>query len=308
MNDILGWGLDAIRLVQRASSPTLTAVLKGLSALGTEYFFLLALPLVYWCIDRRRGIRMGLLFFLSAFVNAWLKHLTMEPRPYELDASVGKAREATSAFPSFHAQSSAVFWGSAMPLFRPPWALLLALAVPLIVGFTRVYLGVHYPTDILAGWLLGLLFVAGERGFGDKLERLMGRQREQIRFAVVAALALAMNALDLRDTTVSGAFFGFGVGIVYARRVAPFTVDGALGQRILRFIVGSAGTVILFLGPKVLLASVEPSNPPLVHFVRYALVGFWAALGAPWLFLKLGLSAAEEGGSSGVEEGSHDRG
>lgn len=293
MNDLLDWGLAAIRFVQRSSSPTLDAALKALSALGSEYFFLVALPFIYWCVDRRRGVRMGLLFFLSAFFNGWLKNLIAEPRPFELDRSVGKIGETGFSFPSFHAQSSAVFWGSLAPLVRRPLSLMLALALPLLVGFTRVYLGVHYPTDVFAGWVIGYLFVAVELRFGDRLERLLAEQREQIRFAVVAALALGMNALTMHDTSVAGAFFGFGTGLVYVRRLAPFSVEGSLRLRALRFLVGTAGTVILFLGPKALLVAVEPANEPLVRFVRYALVGLWASLGAPWLFLKLGLCAAE---------------
>jgi hypothetical protein len=301
MNDILSWGLEAIRFVQKFSSPPLTLFMRGLSALGTAYFYLLALPFVYWCIDKRRGMRIGLLFFLSAFVNGWLKHATMEPRPYTFDVSVAKASESSFAFPSGHAQAAATFWGSAMSLFRKPWAGILAVAVPLLIGFSRVYLGVHFPTDVLGGWILGLLLVVAERRYGDRVERFFGRQRDQIRLAAVAAVALAMNALDMRNTLISGVFFGFGAGLVFAPRAACYSTKGSLAQKALRFVVGTAGTGILYLGPKILLTSIEPFSLALVSFVRYAIVGFWVSLGAPWLFIKLGLAKEEKREEAKVE-------
>ena len=294
MNDILSWGLDAIRFVQRYSNPPLTLIMKGLSELGTVYFYLSALPLVYWCVDKRRGMRIGLLFLLSAFANGWIKHAIMEPRPYTFDASVARATVSSSAFPSGHAQSAATFWGSASTLFGMPWAAILAIALPLLIGFSRVYLGVHFPTDVLAGWILGLLFVVGERRYGDRLARLIGKQHDQIRLAAVAAVALAMNAFNIRDTAVSGAFFGFGAGLVFAPRVSPYSTAGSLVQKALRFVVGLAGTAILYFGLKMLLATIEPFDIALVGFVRYATLGFWVALGAPWFFIKLGLAKEEK--------------
>ncbi|HUW39734.1 MAG TPA: phosphatase PAP2 family protein [Rectinemataceae bacterium] len=293
MNDILAWGLEAIRFVQKFSNPPLTLVMRGFTALGTAYFYLLALPFVYWCVDKRRGMRLGLLFFFSVFVNGWLKHATMEPRPYTFDPSLAMAKESSYAFPSGHAQASATFWGSASPLFGAPWGTVLALGLPLLIGLSRVYLGVHFPTDVAAGWAIGAAAVFVERRFGDRLERLIGAQRDQLRLAAVAAVALAMNALDMRDTTVSGLFFGFGAGLVLARRAAPYSTAGSFGQKVLRLIVGSAGTVVLYFGPKLLTATIEPSDAALVVFVRLAIVGFWVALGAPWLFIRLALAEDE---------------
>lgn len=290
MNDILAWGLGIIRIVQGLGSPPVTAIMRGLTAVGTAYFYLFAVPFVYWCVDKRRGTRLGLLFFISIFANGALKRATMEPRPYTFDPSVGMATESTSSFPSFHAQASATFWGSAAPLFRRPWTYIVGLGLPLLIGLSRVYLGVHFPTDVAAGWAIGAVFVWAERLFGDAIERFLGSLREQLRLAAVAAVSLAMNAIDKSDTRVSGLFFGFGAGAVLAPRVASFSTSGSALQKALRLVVGSAGTVILYLGPKYLLASVEPSSPALVVFIRTAIVGFWVSLGAPWLFLRLALA------------------
>ncbi|HTX72347.1 MAG TPA: phosphatase PAP2 family protein [Rectinemataceae bacterium] len=293
MDPILAWGMDVIRAVQRIESPALTQLALGIGAFGSAYFYLLALPLLYWCVDRRRGIRIGLLFFVSSFLNGWIKDATMESRPYTVDPSVGRAVETSPSFPSFHAQSSALFWGALASSFRRPLAWLPAVFIPALIGFTRVFLGVHYPSDVLAGWAFGFGLVLLDRAFGDRIERLVVRQRERMQLALVAVVALAMNAIDMKDTGIAGVFFGFGVGVVLMPRIAPFSVHGSLGQRALRFLVGAAGLVILYLGPRLLVGSIESLDPALVRFIRYGIVGLWASLGAPWLFLKLALSETE---------------
>jgi len=61
----------------------------------------------------------------------------------------------------------------------------------------------------------------------------------------------------------------------------------------LRYLVGMATVGIVYALPKLLLAGIEAGGPPLLRFLRYALLGAWVAAGAPWLFLKLGLAERE---------------
>jgi membrane-associated phospholipid phosphatase len=292
MNDILAWGLDVVRAAQRVASPALTLAMKAITVLGTEWFFLAAIPVVYWCVDKRRGLRLGLLVFLSAFFNGWLKVLFAQPRPFQLDPSVGFASESSYGLPSGHAQGTATFWGAAAPLFRKPWGLVLALGVPLLVGATRIYLGVHFPTDLFAGWALGAFFVAGDALVGDRIEGFLSRQRPRLKLAAAAAIALAMNAVFMEDTSLAGAFFGFGAGLAYAPTAAPFSVRGSAAKRALRYLFGLATIAIIYFAPKLLLGAL--GSEPLLRFLRYALLGAWGSLGAPWLFIKLGLAERED--------------
>ena len=71
MNGILQWGLDVVRAVQGATESSLmTGFMKAISFLGTEYFFLIALPFVYWCLDAGKGARLGFIVFGTTFVKA----------------------------------------------------------------------------------------------------------------------------------------------------------------------------------------------------------------------------------------------
>jgi membrane-associated phospholipid phosphatase len=293
MDHVLAWGLDVVRGAQSVSGPALTAVMKGISALGAEFCYLAILPLVYWCVDKRRGLRLGVLVFLSTVLNLRLKLAFAQPRPYDLDPAVGMAKENTFGLPSGHAQTSTVLWGSAAPLLRAPWGLILALVLPLLVGLSRIYLGVHFPTDVFAGWAIGAAIVVLDRLFGDRIEGFIVGLHETLVLALVTAVALGMNALYLKDTSLSGAFFGLAGAAIYAKKKAPFSVSGSLVKRALRYLFGLATLIVVYAAPKLLLAQVEAGGPPLIRFLRYALLGAWVSLGAPWLFIKMGLAQAE---------------
>lgn len=291
MDEVLAWGLEIVRSVQTAASPALTAFFRFLSLLGTEYFFLFALPVVYWCVDHRKGLRLGAFFLVSAAVNAYLKVLFLQPRPYDLDPAVGMARETSYGLPSGHAQSSATFWGVLAPWIRRPWGLVLALVLPLLIGLSRVYLGVHFPTDVFLGWSLGALFAVSHAVWGDALESLAGRMPGRLWIAAAAAAALGMNALNPGETGLPGALFGMAVGAVLAASRARFdAASGGSGRKALRLAAGTAVAAVLYFGLRALFPGEGSTNYALFRFLRYGILGAWVSLGAPWTFLRLGLA------------------
>jgi membrane-associated phospholipid phosphatase len=303
MNTILSWGLELVRGFQGLASPALTIVMKGFSFMGTELGFLALVPIVYWCVDRRRGMRMGTLLLFATAINLRLKLLFAQPRPYDLDPSVGMAKEHTFGLPSNHAMTSAVLGGTAAPLFRRPLGLVIAVAFPLLVGLSRIYLGVHFPTDVLAGWAIGAAFVGLDAYLGDRVERFMAGLRDSIALAAVAAATICVNFLTQTETALSGTFFGFAGAAIYARKSAPFSAEsGGRGRKALRYLVGMASLAIVYALPKLLLSELEAGGPPLIRFLRYALVGAWASAGAPALFLKLGLAEREPQSASENDE------
>lgn len=291
MDQILAWGLEVVRTVQTSASPALTVFFRFLSLLGTEYFFLFSLPVVYWCVDHRKGMRLGVFFLGSAVANSWLKILFAQPRPYDLDPSVGMARETSYGLPSGHAQSSATFWGVLAPWIRKPWGLTLALFLPFLIGLSRVYLGVHFPSDVFLGWALGALFAVCHAVWGSALEDLAARIPGRIWIAVAAAAALGMNALNPEETGLPGALFGMVVGAVLAASRARFdAASGDTGRKALRLAVGTAGAAAVYFGLKALFPAAGAPNYALFRFLRYGILGAWVSLGAPWAFLRLGLA------------------
>jgi membrane-associated phospholipid phosphatase len=290
MEELMNWGLEVIRTVQTVKGPFLTAVMQVLTQAGSEYFYLLFLPVVFWCVDVRFGIRFGLVFLFSAFTNSWLKVVFSVPRPFVLDPSVGLAHETSFALPSGHAQGSATFWGLLAVRFRAPWGLILAIVLPLIIGFTRIYLGVHYPTDLFLGWLLGWGIALAWYIFGDRISRMVAKANIRLRIIAAAVVALGMNALYPVDPTLAGAFLGTAIGANFMfGRVAFDAASGNLKTKAARMGLGLAGLALVYFGGKLVSPGDGSTLYPLVKFVRYGLVGAWISLGAPWFFVRLGL-------------------
>ena len=293
MEEVLAWGVDVVRAVQTVSSPGLTAAMRVLTLAGSEYFYMIFLPILFWCVDERFGARFGVVFLLSSFVNGWLKVAFAQPRPYNLDPSVGLSSETSYGLPSGHAQGSSTFWGLLAPRLRRPWGLALAILVPLLISFTRLYLGVHFPTDIFLGLALGWGFAIAGLLLGDRVERLLASWDVRVNVILAAALALAMNALNMRDTNLSGVFFGTAVGAAFLFGKLRFDASsGGPAQKAARFGLGLAGMAVIYFGVKLAAPKDGESLYALFRFVRYGLIGAWVSFGAPWTFLKLGMAGS----------------
>ena len=186
MQELLSWGLEMIKSVQTIVSPALTAVMKAVTFLGTEQAYLVLLPLLYWVVDASFAFRLSMLSFVSGYFNSWTKVLFAQPRPFNLDPSVGLASEASFGLPSGHAQGTFVLAGYIGKKAKKLLPRILLLLFVMLIAFSRIYLGVHFPTDILGGWMLGAIILAawllGERAFGPtiarwEIGRASGRER-----------------------------------------------------------------------------------------------------------------------------------
>ena len=164
--------------VRSLESPFMTSVMWGASVFGAPKY-LAPLALVAAAVFLYRGWRRGALLTLvmvlgTVVLDVGLKHLFARARPqpffdfYPLPGSY--------SFPSGHAMFSACFFGGIAALVAHRldsrvrqvalWAAALALA--LLIGVSRIYLGVHYPSDVLGGYAVGVVWVAA-LALGDRL-------------------------------------------------------------------------------------------------------------------------------------------
>jgi hypothetical protein len=298
MEAMLAWGIDVIQGIQTIATPGLTGVMKILTLAGSEYFYILFLPILFWCIDERFGARFGLVFLFSSFVNSWLKEAFAQPRPYNLEPAVGLSHETSYGLPSGHAQGTSTFWGLLAPRIRRPWGLILAIVIPLLISFTRLYLGVHFPTDVFLGLALGWGIAIVSAVFGDRIVVLVSSWNSRLKIIVAALVALGMNALNMADTSMPGAFFGTAVGIVFLSSKLGFDASsGSTLKKIARFLIGLLVLVAIYLGGKLVFPGEGESLYALFRFVRYGLMGFWISFGGPWLFLRIKLASARSRGA-----------
>jgi membrane-associated phospholipid phosphatase len=317
--------LDAqISLIQTLGSIDWLALpMRAITLLGEETFFLLLVPLLYWCISARLGVRVGLILLLSTSLNSALKLLFAMPRPYWYTPEVvARAAEPSFALPSAHAQNAVAVWGVLAAWGGRRWAWAVAVALALLIGISRVYLGVHFPTDVLVGWAAGALVLWAFGAWFDAAGAWIGRRAlgAQATLALASALLLlapsvllalrgwqvplswTQNALAAfpgeppqplaLDTPVSsaGTWFGFGVGAALLATAGRYTADGAIWQRIARYVLGMVVVILLWAGLRAVFPDDGSALAYALRFLRYALIGAWIAAGAPALFRKLGLA------------------
>jgi membrane-associated phospholipid phosphatase len=286
MESILDWGIPIILWFQQFS-PALDLPFTFFSLLGEETFFLLFLPGLYWCVDRRVGARLTMLFLFSACLNFAAKAWADQPRPFEYDVHVRQLVEVPpGGLPSGHAQNAVVVWGYLALQFRRAWLWWMAGLLIIFISLSRLYLGVHFPTDLLGGYLLGGALLAAYLRLEPGLEAWLQAQRliRQLGLALIVSCPPLFLATE-EGVAISAVILGMSLGLILERRLVGFEAAGSWQQRALRFLVGAAVMAALWLGLRLAFSSLEPAL--FFRFIRYGLLGLWGAFGAPWLFVKL---------------------
>jgi glycerophosphoryl diester phosphodiesterase/membrane-associated phospholipid phosphatase len=294
----------------------LTPVFTVVTFLGDEEFYLLLFPVLYWAVSRRLGVRLGVMMLVSAGVNSLLKLAWATPRPSFLVAEVGRVTETSFGLPSGHAQNAAAVWGLLAASLRRWWVRAGLVGLILVIGWSRIHLGVHFLEDMLVGWLVGALLLAAFLLLEPRVRSWLARQGtvEQSLTAVVASLAFIAPASLLagrlegrrfpwpgledpgalvavsHTVTPAAALAGFGVGMALLTARGGFDHRGPVGQRVLRVAVGLVGVVVLWLGLGTVFPGGEAPLDLVLRYLRYAAVGAWVAGGAPLLFRRLGLA------------------
>lgn len=333
MQLIMQYGIAFIVGLQSMEMDWLTSLMRFFSALGNEEFFMLLLPLLYWSIDSALGLRVGLILLTSNLFNHAGKLLLAGPRPYWVSPEVHTLWSSETSFgaPSGHAQLAVSVWGMMAAYVKRPWGWIAAVMVMFLIGFSRMYLGVHFPHDVLLGWLLGAIILWIFIRFWEPASRwvknksLPGQVATGLIISLIFILighgtwlfthgfsipsswienSLAAGAekpepLSADATfTSAGTFFGLAVGSAWIYSSGRYKVRSGKGslsndpleKRALRYIIGVAGLLILYAG----LGAIFPRGNELIHFllryIRYGLVGWWVAGGAPWVFIKFKLT------------------
>ncbi|WP_428770312.1 phosphatase PAP2 family protein [Treponema sp. HNW] len=306
--EIYELGLQIIRTVQTVKSEPLTFFMKAVSFLSDPKAYTLFLPFIFLCVDEKRGMKLAMSVFFAASVNTGLKNILKVPRPYIRDASVGLDSVHGYSTPSGHSQSSAAFWPYLVYLFarrgknadtagstnteknkrRRALKLLCAVGLPLLIGFSRVYLGVHYPSDVLLGWILGFLISCGLILFDFRIESFIRTLPRGFKILIPALICAALNAFSPADTSMNAAFFGFGLAYIFLKQTGGFCASrGTVMQKILRLCIAAALFFPLGIGLKAVFPGKGSEYYQLFRFVRYLLLAFLAGFIIPKLCILL---------------------
>lgn len=190
-------------------------IFRLVTGFGGDVALMVLVLMLFWVCERRLAVWLALLLLVSAVLNAMLKSLIQHPRP---PASYQKVPESGYGFPSGHAQASATLYGSfahhwkSTP-FRTGMALLITM-----VSLSRIYLGVHYPGDVIGGALIGIVLAwCGAILWVHWSPRLTERFIRRGVLLLLPALGLLLLVAALREPSSSlipGALFGACAGMV----------------------------------------------------------------------------------------------
>ena len=297
--------------------------MKWITFLGNVEFYLIIMPLLFWCLDHTLGIRIGIMLLISGDINSLLKIGFGSPRPFWVSLEVKGLVKATGfGFPSGHAQSAASNWGLLAASRKESVVKWSAIAIIILIGLSRIILGVHFLHDVIAGWIVGglllLIFIKLEprvvnwfnhSTLGGKLLLLVIITTLFVlpAFALVHPLNppeipsdwILKAGGDIRPysyddiLTTTGSFFGLGLGIILFTKDGPYTSSRSIWKKAIRYITGLIGVILLYAG----LGAIFPDEISLqsysLRFLRYSLIGFWIAYGAPKLFSLVKLTETE---------------
>ncbi len=296
------------------------------SFLGTEEFFLLILSALYWCVDSTIGLRVAITLLLSNTVNDSLKLLLKGARPYWFDRSInGLAHESSFGIPSGHAQNSMVVWGTIALGFRKRWLTILCCFAIFLIGFSRMYLGVHWISDVIVGWLIGLLLLWLVARFEKPvvqwwIQRHVGTQvllSACISFVIIILgiiwrstftgwqpqaawltnIAANFPAATINPAPFSGSFtlaglwFGILVGASLMQKEGGHQPPRSPGRKIAAYLIGLTGVLILWYGLGMIFPRSEDLISYLLRFIRYSLAGLWIVFLAPLVFRRMKISS-----------------
>jgi undecaprenyl-diphosphatase len=162
LNGIAGWE-HAIDKAINGMSGSLLFAMEVATFLGSQWMAAIAVAGAFFAGFYRLAWRLSLSIF-SGYAGALiLKHLVGRERPFEIFSDIhARVAETGMGFPSGHTTIATIITLTLLPYILPKWRFVLPLVV-LVVGVSRIYLGVHAPLDIVGGVALGTAVVAAIR-------------------------------------------------------------------------------------------------------------------------------------------------
>ena len=318
MGALQEWGIQLIQALQTLS-PALDSIMELFTFLGRVEFYMIFITFLYWAIDTQLGFRVFMVLLSTDIVASSFKQLLHQPRPYWIGNVKQLSVEPSYGIPSTHASDSLSAWGYLACRVQKLWLTILAIALVLLIALSRLYLGVHFPHDIIGGWLIGLVVLFLFVKYGDKVGALLDAvgANTQILIGFLVSVAFILVSLIVSEIiapspdpaswasystearsltgyfTLAGALFGAAAGYALMKKYAHFQAGGTWGQRILRYVVGLVGVFIVLYGLDAIFAMIAADESVLGYILRYLRYGattIWATFGAPWVFLKLKLA------------------
>ena len=156
--------MEFLYLLEKIRIPVLNEFMLAITTLGEETVFLVIAMVLFWCVDKYIGYYTLSVGFVGTIANQFMKLWFRIPRPWILDPDftiLEQAREAASgySFPSGHTQSAFGTFGSIAYTTKNKKIRIAAIIIPVLVAFSRMYIGVHTPLDVGVSILVAAILI-----------------------------------------------------------------------------------------------------------------------------------------------------
>lgn len=280
------WEVKLMEYIQAHMGNFGVKLASFITLFGEEMMLIAILGFVYWAYDKKWGKYIGTNIAAVLIVNPLLKTVFVRRRPYfdnpgikclkpvDASADIYDITAQDFSFPSGHSSNASSVYGSIARYKKKPWLTVLCVVIILLVGVSRFCVGVHYPTDVLVGWLLGLAILFLVPWLQEKVAN------DLLFYAGILVLSLAGFFFCKTNEFYTGYGMALGMfaGFLFEEKCVHFENTKSVWKSILRV----AGGFVLFFGLNEGLKL--PFNkefletaaflPFLVRTLRYAVVVF----------------------------------
>lgn len=301
--------MQLLYLLEKIRLPGLNELMLALTTLGEETAFLVIAIVLFWCVDKRRGYYVMSVGFIGTIVNQFMKLLFRIPRPWVLDENftiLEQAREGASgySFPSGHTQNAVGTFGGIAYTAKQKWVKIVCIALAVLIPFSRMYVGVHTPYDVLTAAVIALALVFAlkpvfYKNEGKHIPKLLVGMfllsAAYLCFVELYPFPADMDAYNL-ESGMKNAYTLFGcvaaLLIVYFvdEKWLHFSTEAAWWAQILKVVLGVAVVLLVKEGTKAPLEAVfggHMAARAVRYFLTVLVVGLVWPLTFRW-FGKLG--------------------
>ena len=280
-----------LQALEKIRCPFLDVFFSVFTALGEEFVIAAIIAVVYICFSKRIGEQALVTVMTASCVTTGIKSAVRRLRPF-VNGTVDKVNvdnivvstadlDPDMSFPSGHATATSSFFTTLAIRIRKPLAIALSALFVLLVMLSRLYLGVHYPTDVLTGLTIGVACA-----FLWNLIYAKWYNARLYIYLAIAALTIPLLFIERTAThsmfQISAITLATAAGLLIEDKFIRFEDTKSWLHRLFRLIVIGVVALIPFVPMQFLL----PDNN-WFDFLKYFVTLFLAMTAAPYLFVKL---------------------
>ncbi len=285
---MLSYELDFLRMIEGIRNGFLDKFFETVTMLGEETLLIILMAVIYFMYDKALAKKLFFITAMSLSLNCIVKNFVKRPRPFTRGISCVREETATGySFPSGHTQTFST-WSNALAVnLRKKRLIYITLTLSILVGFSRLYLGAHYPSDVVAGLIFGLIFAFFGNMLYDKV-----KNKSHLYCAAMLILTPFVIFFTIKPDALYEDFFklygmiaGFILAVIFEEKAVNLQKSSTL-KNILRVIICVVLAVVIKETLKALFATEILRLSLILDAVRYFLLVFLIMGLCPWVFKK----------------------